>query len=235
MALEGAVLAANVSANKTFYKGSYAVKDILRAKIELKGQAINTIEGLAGSLFSLEEEQVGRGVFNVVPVDEDEYDKATRDASNFEKRKSNRCVMATVQHTCKVRTEWSDSEVTAEEFVADLESPSHDMNMSQYEFDSRRQSEILHDEPGWFEKRVATGATLVVTTDHIVDESEPRNAKHFIISVKKGQDVILVEGDREKGLPAPYEDYVSVYVPSTYKAGRVSKFVLEPYSTNPFI
>jgi len=60
----------------------------------------------------------------------------------------------------------------------------------------------------------------------VVDESDPQNSAHQIISVNQGEVVGLVAGSVQSGLPAPYNDYVTVRT-SAGKVGKVSRFCVQ--------
>jgi lipid-binding SYLF domain-containing protein len=84
-----------------------------------------------------------------------------------------------------------------------------------------------------FKARLEHGPTLVLRADHFVDEELPRFRDHFVISARKGTVCTLIDGELDLGQPPPYQDFVMVHIPPS-KVGRVSKYCLEPFSTNPF-
>ena len=61
--------------------------------------------------------------------------------------------------------------------------------------------------------------------DHLVNEEDDSFSEHSIISIKKGEEVVLIDGDLINGLKPPYQDYVLVERCKDYEIGRVSKFV----------
>jgi lipid-binding SYLF domain-containing protein len=85
----------------------------------------------------------------------------------------------------------------------------------------------------WFKARLEHGPTLVLRADHVVDEELPRFRDHFVISARKGTVCTLIDGELALGLPPPYQDFVMVHIPPG-KVGRISKFCLDPFSTDPF-
>ena len=107
---------------------------------------------------------------------------------------------------------------------------------SQYEIAQRGvklQARASADADLWFKARLEHGPTLVLRADHFVDEELPRFRDHSVISARKGTICTLIDGELDLGLPPPYQDFVMVYCPPS-KVGRVSKYCLEPFSTNPF-
>lgn len=76
-----------------------------------------------------------------------------------------------------------------------------------------------------------TPTQYVLTRDHIVNEADPRMAKHRIISCPVGAVVRLVNGDLVNGLGGAYKDYVEVEYNG--KTGKVSRKVLEEYVDMP--
>ncbi len=85
----------------------------------------------------------------------------------------------------------------------------------------------------WFKARLECGPTLALLADHVVDEELPCFRGHFIISARKGTVCTLIDGELDLGLPPPYQDWVMVHIPPA-KVGRVSKYCLEAFFTNPF-
>lgn len=65
-----------------------------------------------------------------------------------------------------------------------------------------------------------------LTADHIVDEYSEVMLKHGIIRVVKGERVILLRGNLETGLGAPYQDYIEVQRLSDNKVGKISRKVV---------
>ena len=66
--------------------------------------------------------------------------------------------------------------------------------------------------------------TLRVLKDHFVDESDPRFAYHDIISVRAGEIVQLLDGSLERGLKAPYSDYILIKR-GDGKIGKVGRLI----------
>mmetsp|Transcript_1990 Transcript_1990/g.2849 ORF Transcript_1990/g.2849 Transcript_1990/m.2849 type:complete len:247 (-) Transcript_1990:1051-1791(-) len=60
-----------------------------------------------------------------------------------------------------------------------------------------------------------------VVLDHLVDESNRSIMAHGIISVAKGEQVYLIEGDLINGLGGAYKDYVGVESVTSKKRGKV--------------
>lgn len=78
---------------------------------------------------------------------------------------------------------------------------------------------------------------LILTSDHAVDEHSPTMRKHKIISLRKDEIVVLLEGNLVDGLGGPYKDYVLVESAISGKRGRISRKIVQTYvppSNNPF-
>lgn len=65
---------------------------------------------------------------------------------------------------------------------------------------------------------------LKAQLNHLVNEEDDSFSSHSIISIRKGEEVTLVDGDLSNGLKPPYQDYVLVER-DDYEIGRVSKFI----------
>ena len=74
----------------------------------------------------------------------------------------------------------------------------------------------------------AQSLSLLVNKNHLI---QPENAasysEHNIISVYEGETVLLIDGDLERGLPSPYQDYVTVRTDDG-RTGKVAKGALQP-------
>ena len=72
------------------------------------------------------------------------------------------------------------------------------------------------------------------TRDHVVDESAPEFAAHNVVTVRAGDVVSVVDGTLDRGMSAPYEDYVAVRR-ADGREGIVSRYCLEavPSSVRP--
>mmetsp|Transcript_3634 Transcript_3634/g.4055 ORF Transcript_3634/g.4055 Transcript_3634/m.4055 type:complete len:186 (+) Transcript_3634:1-558(+) len=81
----------------------------------------------------------------------------------------------------------------------------------------------------FLEATMDTNETLyIMSKDHVVDESNPSIQQYGIISVTKGTQVKIVEGDLASGLGGSLGDYVRVSVPSKGgKQGLVSRHVVK--------
>ena len=72
----------------------------------------------------------------------------------------------------------------------------------------------------------AQGNLAVLKKNHSIDENDPRNLEHGVVSGRQGDKVAIIAGSIENGMPSPYEDYCLVQFENG-KIGKISRFVLQ--------
>jgi hypothetical protein len=69
---------------------------------------------------------------------------------------------------------------------------------------------------------------LQLTSAHLVDEGNPINQQHHILSVPAGATVTLVRGNLQCGLDTPYQNYIEVEYNG--RVGKISRMIVHPAS-----
>lgn len=211
LSLEGALLVSRWTANDAFYGQKRKVADILAGKVKVPEQKAIFVEKFHDMLMSFEkgklDPRIEAGGLSANELEED----------------------SDVEEPSKpVAQETEPDQTLLLHFSSLLGKSGKDLLKSSLASDQAPKT------PEVIKSSLASNPqeykTIYVIQDHVVDEKTPIIEAFNIITVYKGEQGVIIEGNWEKGLGDDLEDYVRVRINrgGASREGLVSKYVILP-------